>query len=50
MIVKKESVPDEQMQAILTIIRKGAGNLTANNKARLRVYQSKTGKGGWKRI
>jgi len=40
----------ERWDAIYEIIRNGCGNLKPIPKYKLRIYQSKTGRGGWKRI
>ena len=43
-------VPEAQWQAIYTMIRKGWGRQPGIEKHALRIYESETGKGGWKRI
>ena len=46
----KESCPAERWEAIYHIIRNGTGNQPGIAKHELRIYESKTGKGGWKRV
>ncbi len=41
---------EERFEAILKIIREGLGKIKAVPKHKLRIYVSKTGKGGWKRV
>ncbi len=43
-------IEPKRWTAIYTIIREGCGNLEPIPKYKLRIYQSKTGKGSWKRI
>ena len=43
-------VPIEQWDAMFQIIRDGLGQWQGLRKHELRIYQSKTGNGGWKRI
>ncbi len=46
----KEDILPERWDAIYTIIRDGVGEREPIHKNKLRIYQSRTGKGGWKRI
>lgn len=43
-------LPAKRWSAIYQIIREGCGNLKPIPKHKLRMYKSRTGKGGWKRI
>ena len=45
-----EGVTEEMWQATIEVIRNGMGRLQGIPKSQLRIYQSKTGKGGWKRV
>lgn len=44
------NLTDERWNAILLIIRNGAGGSQGIPKHKLRIYESKTGKGSWRRI
>lgn len=46
----KEDCPPERWDAIYQIIRHGINGHPGIPKHKLRIYQSKTGKGGWERI
>lgn len=46
----KNHVTSERMKAIIKIVRNGLGERKGIHKNHLRIYQSKTGKGGWKRV
>ncbi len=43
-------VDEDRWSAIFEIFRKGAGRLEPIPKYKLRIYESKTGRGSWKRI
>jgi hypothetical protein len=49
-VLVQASVPDDQWQAIVTVLRQGLGQFPGYHKHLLRIYDSKTGVGGWKRI
>ncbi len=44
------NLTDERWNAILLIVRNGAGGSQGIPKHKLRIYESKTGKGSWRRI
>ncbi len=46
----RRDIPLSRWMAIVDILRNGMGNWKPKHKNSLRVYQSKTGKGSWKRI
>lgn len=50
--IVRRNTEQEQWDAIVKILREGVpgGNLDAIPKYKLRIYESKTGKGSWKRI
>lgn len=49
-ILVKEDITEERMGAIVQLVREGLGQRKGLAKHQLRIYQSKTGRGGWKRI
>lgn len=49
-VMVREDVSEERMQALLELVRNGAGHRAGIHKNLLRIYYSKTGKGGWKRV
>lgn len=46
----RRDIPLSRWMAILDILRNGVGSQKPTRKNSLRIYQSKTGKGSWKRI
>ena len=46
----QDNIPQERWDAIYQIIRAGAGRHAPIPKYALRIYESRTGTGGWKRI
>ena len=49
-LLVREDVSQERWDAIYSIIRDGLGKREPIHKNKLRIYESKTGQGGWKRI
>lgn len=46
----RRDIPLFRWMAIFDILRNGVGRIKPTPKNSLRIYQSKTGKGSWKRI
>ena len=46
----KRDIPQKQWDDIMQITREGLGNLPAHHRNLFRIYESKTGKGSWRRI
>lgn len=46
----RRDIPQERWNAIVELIRKGMGQCEPRSKHMFRIYESKTGKGSWKRI
>lgn len=49
-ILVSDDIGDDRMAAVVQLVRQGTGVRKGIHKNKLRLYQSKTGKGGWKRI
>lgn len=46
----RSDVPHARLRGVYTILRKGLGRLPPQHPNKLRIYRSKTGRGGWKRV
>ncbi len=49
-VLVQDTIPTEQWEAIVAVLRNGLGAFPGYPRNLLRIYQSKTGRGGWKRI
>ncbi len=49
-VLVQDTVSAEQWDAIVAMLRDGLGAFPGYPRNLLRIYQSKTGRGGWKRI
>ncbi len=49
-VLVQDTVPDSRREALFSVLRDGLGAFPGYPRNLLRIYQSATGHGGWKRI